>query len=77
MPSDYRRAALLVDFDNIYSSLRDVDPAAARVFATDPLRWSGWLEDRLGAVGPDADETTPRVLLHRTCYLNPSTYGTC
>ncbi|MGY1684963.1 NYN domain-containing protein [Geodermatophilus sp. SYSU D00867] len=76
MPSDYRRAALLVDFDNIYSSLRDVDPAAARVFATDPLRWSGWLEDRLGAVGPDADETTPRVLLHRTCYLNPSTYGT-
>lgn len=71
----YRRAALLVDFDNIYSSLRSVDPAAARVFATDPMRWSSWLEERLGAVGPDADETTPRVVLHRTCYLNPSTWG--
>lgn len=71
----YRRAALLVDFDNIYSSLRDVDPAAARIFATDPMRWSSWLEERLGAVGPDADETTPRVVLHRTCYLNPSVWG--
>ena len=73
--SGYRRTALLVDFDNIYSSLRSVDPAAARIFATDPMRWSSWLEERLGAVGPDADETTPRVVLHRTCYLNPSTYG--
>ncbi|HEX2072742.1 MAG TPA: NYN domain-containing protein [Geodermatophilus sp.] len=72
----YRRAALLVDFDNIYSSLRSVDPAAARIFATDPMRWSAWLEERLGPVGPDADETTSRVLLHRTCYLNPSTWGT-
>ncbi len=69
----YRRAALLVDFDNIYSSLRSVDPAAARIFATDPMRWSAWLEERLGPVGSDADETTSRVLLHRTCYLNPST----
>jgi hypothetical protein len=71
----YRRAALLVDFDNIYSSLRSVDPAAARIFATDPMRWSGWLEERLGSVGPDADETTARIVLHRTCYLNPSTWG--
>jgi hypothetical protein len=53
---------LLLDFDNIHSSLRGVDPAAARVFATDPMRWSSWLEGRLGAVGPDADETTPRVV---------------
>jgi hypothetical protein len=73
--SDYRRAALFVDFDNIYSSLRETDPAAARVFANDPLRWSNWLEQQLGAVGPDADETIPRVLLYRICYLNPSTYG--
>ncbi|WP_138732049.1 NYN domain-containing protein [Modestobacter excelsi] len=73
--SGYRRTALLVDFDNIYSSLRSVDPAAARIFATDPMRWSSWLEERLGAVGPDSDETTPRVVLHRTCYLNPSTWG--
>lgn len=71
----YRRTALLVDFDNIYSSLLSVDPAAARIFATDPMRWSSWLEERLGAVGPDADETTPRVVLHRTCYLNPSAWG--
>lgn len=76
MLSGYRRAALFVDFDNIYSSLRNTDPAAARVFATDPLRWSRWLEEQLGAIGPDVDETTPRVLLNRTCYLNPSVYGT-
>lgn len=71
----YRRAALLVDFDNIYTSLRKLDPAAARVFATDPLRWATWIEQRLGAVGPDSSEGTPRVLLQKLCYLNPSMYG--
>lgn len=75
MTTAYRRAALLVDFDNIYSSLHRDDPAAARTFAMDPLRWSNWLQDRLGAVGPDADETVPRVLLERSCYLNPHAFG--
>lgn len=70
----YRRAALLVDFDNIYTSLRKLDPAAARVFANDPLRWATWIEERLGAVGPDSSEGTPRVLLQKICYLNPSVY---
>jgi hypothetical protein len=64
-----------VDFDNILSSLRRLDPAAARVFATDPLRWANWLQDRLGAVGPLASEETPRVLLQKICYLNPAQYG--
>src|SRR4051794_18383558 len=71
----YTRAALLVDFDNIYTSLRKLDLLAARVFANDPLRWATWIEERLGAVGPDSSEGTPRVLLQKICYLNPSVYG--
>jgi hypothetical protein len=71
----YVRSALLVDFDNIYSSLCTTDPAAAHVFGNDPLRWYGWLEATLGPVGPTADETTPRVILHRVCYLNPARFG--
>jgi len=71
----YRRAALLVDFDNIHTSLRRLDPSAAHVFASDPLRWATWLEERLGAVGPASSERTPRVLLQKICYLNPSVHG--
>jgi NYN domain len=71
----YVRSALLVDFDNIYSSLNTTDPTAARNFATDPLRWFGWLEGTLGSVGPGADDKTPRVILYRVCYLNPARYS--
>ena len=77
MPSGavYRRAALLVDFDNIFSSLKSVDPSAAHVFATDPMRWATWLEERLGAIGPDVDETTPRMVLGSQMAIRHSGYA--
>lgn len=33
------RAAMFVDFDNVYTGLRALDPAAAERFATDPGQW--------------------------------------
>lgn len=56
-------AALYLDFDNVFTSLRKLDPAAAQAFVDDP---GGWLE-RLarGWLG------SPRWLALR-CYLNPA-----
>lgn len=68
---DYVRSALFVDFDNIYLSLKDRDPAAAEAFATDPKRWVDWVEEQLGPVGPRSDNATARVVLQRNCYMNP------
>ena len=69
---DYVRSALFVDFDNIYLSLKDRDPAAAEAFATDPLRWVDWIEEQLGPVGPRSSNATARVVLQRNCYINPA-----
>ena len=33
------KSALFVDFDNVYSGLRKLDPASADRFARQPLRW--------------------------------------
>lgn len=59
-----RRAALYVDFDNVFSSLAALDEWAAWSFATEPARWLAWLERGAGA--------GPRRLLVRRCYLNPA-----
>ncbi|WP_165943457.1 NYN domain-containing protein [Roseicella aquatilis] len=58
------RAALYVDFDNVFSSLAALDEWAAWSFASEPGRWLAWLE--AGAGGQ------PRRLLVRRCYLNPA-----
>ena len=58
------RAALYIDFDNVYSSLAAIDEWAAWSFGTEPARWLAWLE--AGAGG------SPRRLLVRRCYLNPA-----
>ena len=60
-----RRAALYVDFDNVFASLAALDEWAAWQFASAPGRWLAWL----AAGGPD--RVTRRLLLRR-CYLNPA-----
>lgn len=63
-----RRAAIFVDFDNVYTGLRKLDEVAAEHFATDPGGWSQHLvgEPKHGVV---------RRFLVRNCYLNPSVYS--
>ncbi len=69
------RTALFVDFDNVYSNLCDIDPAAGEAFATEPERWLRWMQDDMGQVVPDAPEGTGREILVRACYLNPVSFG--
>ncbi len=68
---DRLRAALFVDFDNVFLGLRSQDPAAADRFATDPGRWVRWL---CAAYRPDP-AAVDRVMLMRICYLNPRSFG--
>ncbi|WP_448072483.1 NYN domain-containing protein [Georgenia yuyongxinii] len=63
------RSALFVDFDNVYSGLRQLDPEAAEAFATNPGRWV----DNLEAVS--AAQGIGRRFLVRRCYLNPGAYA--
>lgn len=72
---EQRRAALFVDFDNIYLGLRQIDPASAEEFATNPSRWIAWLERYRpdGEVG--ADDPPRRRILLRNCYLNPRSFS--
>lgn len=64
------RAAMFVDFDNVYIGLRRLDPDAAEAFATDPGHWLAELES-----GTDADGEFSRRFLVRACYLNPSVFS--
>ena len=60
---DERRAALFLDFDNVFSTLHDAAGAeVAFAFAEQPARWLEWLS-----------EGGRRFLLRR-CYLNPAGY---
>jgi hypothetical protein len=75
-PTDRRRAALFVDFDNIYLGLKRIDIKAAEKFATDPSLWLNWFERGM----PDHEEEDGilhlrRDLLLRRCYLNPRTFA--
>lgn len=67
------KSALFVDFDNVYSGLRRLDPAVAERFAFQPINWIRWLTDSLIAP-PHAPEGAKRRLLVRRCYLNPQAY---
>jgi hypothetical protein len=58
------RAALFLDFDNVFTALIERDVAAAAAFVQDPLRWITWLETLGG-------EDRQRRILVRRCYLNP------
>ena len=45
------KSALFVDFDNVYSQLRQLQPEAAERFARHPTEWIGWLTDALALPG--------------------------
>lgn len=67
------KSALFVDFDNVFSGLRRLDPAVADRFASQPLAWIRWLTEALPAP-PHAPAGASRRLLVRRCYLNPQVY---
>jgi len=71
----YVRTALFVDFDNVYSNLNAIDPAAGEAFATEPDRWLRWIQEDMGQVVQDVPEDAGREILVRACYLNPVMYG--
>ncbi|MER6570162.1 NYN domain-containing protein [Streptomyces sp. NPDC001093] len=69
-----RKAALFVDFDNIYLGLRKFAGEAAEAFATHPTQWMNWLE-----AGSDTAAAPPgnhaRRFLVRNVYLNPGPFS--
>lgn len=71
---DYVRAAIFVDFDNVFISMEQVNRRAAELFASRPHQWLGWFErgqhDEAGQ-----DDPEPRRLLVRRCYLNPVAFS--
>ena len=69
------KSALFVDFDNIYTQLRQVHAAAAERFARQPIEWIRWLTESL-EIPVGHDPKARRRLLVRRCYLNPNWYQT-
>ena len=67
------KSALFVDFDNVYSQLRQLQPEAAERFARHPAEWIGWLTGSLALPEPHDDGERRRLLVRR-CYLNPNWY---
>ncbi|GAB2581245.1 NYN domain-containing protein [Paractinoplanes abujensis] len=59
------RAALYLDFDNVFGGLYRLDPEAAVQFASDP---GGWLR----RMSVTATSEAPRRWLVLRCYLNPA-----
>ena len=69
------KSALFVDFDNVYTQLRQLQPAAAERFARQPIEWIRWLIESL-EIPTGHDPQARRRLLVRRCYLNPNWYQT-
>lgn len=46
------KSALFVDFDNVFSQLRQLQPDAAERFARHPADWIGWLTGSLALPEP-------------------------
>jgi hypothetical protein len=67
------KSALFVDFDNVFSLLRQLQPSAAEQFARHPDIWIKWLTHSLALPDTDAEGQRRRVLVRR-CYLNPNWY---
>ena len=67
------KSAVFVDFDNVFSQLRQLQPDAAERFARHPSEWIGWLTSSLALPEPH-EEGERRRLLVRRCYLNPNWY---
>ncbi|MFN3987151.1 MAG: NYN domain-containing protein [Rhodocyclaceae bacterium] len=67
------KSALFVDFDNVYSGLKKLDPAMADQFALRPQQWMQWLVESLAPPEHAPPDARRRVLVRR-CYLNPQAY---
>jgi len=67
------KSALFVDFDNVYSGLRKLDPMIAERFGRQPLEWVNWLVREL-ALPEGVPAEARRRLLVRRVYLNPQVY---
>lgn len=67
------KSALFVDFDNVYTQLRAVNPVAAERFARHPVDWLRWLTEDL-EIPSGHDPAARRRVLVRRCYLNPNWY---
>lgn len=65
-------SALYVDFDNIYTRLRELDIDVARTFGTNPNRWVKWIENH--ALRILYGDGVRRRILKRICYLNPQCF---
>ena len=70
------RAALFVDFDNIYIGLNNLDSQAAESFGSNPAGWLDWIENGMPAALDSCQEASGgrRSVLIRNCYLNPRTF---
>ena len=69
------KSALFVDFDNVFTQLRALQPAAAERFARQPIEWIRWLIESLEIPEPHESGARRRILVRR-CYLNPNWYQT-
>lgn len=67
------KSALFVDFDNIYSGLRQLDQATADRFAKAPTEWVSWMVNALTLPEHVTGGAKRRILVRR-CYLNPQAY---
>lgn len=67
------KSALFVDFDNVFSQLRQLQPDAAERFARHPAEWLNWLIASLVLPEPHEPGARRRLLVRR-CYLNPNWY---
>ena len=68
------RSALFVDFDNIYSGLREIDARAAERFATNPHAWVEWMIAGMPTPETRTEARPERTILIRRCYLNPERF---
>lgn len=69
------KSALFVDFDNLFSQLRQLQPEVAERFARHPSAWIDWLVKSLELPQPHEAGAMRRLLVRR-CYLNPNWYQT-
>lgn len=67
------KSAIFIDFDNVFSQLRQLQPSAAEQFARHPDVWMDWLKHSLELPEPHIEGQRRRLLVRR-CYLNPNWY---
>jgi hypothetical protein len=61
------KSALFVDFDNVFSQLRQLQPDAAERFARHPSEWIGWMTSSLPLPEPHEEGERRRLLVRRGC----------